>query len=126
MTTFRRGEVVLVEFVFSDESGAKRRPALVISTSAYHRARQEVIVAAITRRVDRRLFGDYLIADWQRAGLLSPSLVTGILRTIKQTMVRRTLGSLTEGDLDAYGRVLRRSVGLVTDRSPTGPAPPPN
>ena len=34
MTVYRRGEVVLVEFVFSDELGSKLRPALVISSSA--------------------------------------------------------------------------------------------
>jgi mRNA interferase MazF len=53
MTAFNRGDVVLVEFVFSDESGAKLRPALVVSTTAYHQVRQEVIVAAITSHVIR-------------------------------------------------------------------------
>ena len=53
-----RGDVVLVGFVFSDESGRKVRPALVISSPAYHRARQEVIVAAITSNLRRRLFAD--------------------------------------------------------------------
>lgn len=43
-----RGDVVLLGFVFSDESGRKLRPALVITSSAYHRARREIILAAIT------------------------------------------------------------------------------
>ena len=82
MTAFSRGDVVLVEFVSSDESGAKLRPALVVSTTAYHRARQEVIIAAITSNVTRRRASDHVIADWQHAGLLFPlsnpaSLVPG-------------------------------------------------
>jgi mRNA interferase MazF len=86
-TVYRRGDVVLVSFVFTDHSGAKVRPALVVSSVAYHRRRQDVIVAAITSNTNRRLLGDHLIADWEGAGLLFPSMVTGIVRTVKGTMV---------------------------------------
>jgi len=41
----------------------------------------------------RQLFGDYIVTDWTGAGLLLPSIVTGILRTIKRTMVERRLGA---------------------------------
>ena len=112
MTAYSRGDVVLVGFVFSDESGRKLRPALVLSSPAYHRGRQEVIVAAITSNIRRRLFGDHLIADWKGAGLLFPSSVTGILRTIKRTMIDRKLGAIPKMDMDAVHRELRRSLGL--------------
>ena len=56
MIDYSRGDVVLVGFVFSDESGRKLRPAVVISSPAYNRARQEVIVAAITSNVRAALF----------------------------------------------------------------------
>ena len=41
MTAHSRGDVVLVGFVFAEESGKKFRPAVVISTPAYHRVRQD-------------------------------------------------------------------------------------
>jgi mRNA-degrading endonuclease toxin of MazEF toxin-antitoxin module len=47
MTAYSRGDVVLVGFVFSDEAGRKLRPAVIVSSHAYHRARQEVIAAAM-------------------------------------------------------------------------------
>jgi len=112
MTAYSRGDVVLVGFVFSDESGKKLRPAVIISSSGYNRARQEVVVAAITSNVRRRRFGDHLVADWKGAGLLFPSVVTGILRTIKRTMIDRKLGSMLKPDLEAIERELRRSLGL--------------
>jgi mRNA interferase MazF len=112
MIAFRRGDVVLVEFVFSDESGRKQRPALVVSSDAYHRARQGVVISAIPSNVTRRLFGEHVLADWQVAGLLFPSTATGILRTIKHSMVRRRLGSLAQPDLDAFSGALRRSLDL--------------
>lgn len=111
-TIVNRGDVVLVEFVFSDESGAKLRPALVVSSSSYHEAREEVIIAAITSNVSRRLPGDHVIEEWQDAGLVSPSAVTGIVRAIKWSMIRRTLGSLAAHDQSAVDRALRRSLGL--------------
>jgi mRNA interferase MazF len=112
MTAYNRGDVVLVSFVFSDESGKKIRPAVVISSAAYNRARQEVIVAAITSNVRRRLFGDYLMVNWKEAGLLFPSVATAILRTIKRTIVERKLGSLPKADLQTFDRELRRSLGI--------------
>lgn len=112
MTVYSRGDVVLVGFVFSDESGKKMRPAVVISSTAYHRARHEAVVAAITSNVRRRLIGDHLIANWKEAGLLFPSVATGILRTIKQTMIDRKIGSMPRRDMEAIDRELRRSLGL--------------
>lgn len=112
MTAYSRGDVVLVGFVFAEESGKKFRPAAVVSAPAYHRARQEVVVVAITSNIRRRLFGDHLITDWKGAGLLFPSVATGILRTIKRAMIGRKLGSLAKADLEAIDRELRRCLGL--------------
>lgn len=112
MTACSRGDVVLVRLPFPDGTGVKRRPAIVVSSTPYLRARQEVVVAAVTSNVRHRLLGDHLLKDWKRAGLLFPSVVTGILRTVKQTMVERRLGALLEGDLKAVELELRGSLGL--------------
>jgi mRNA interferase MazF len=112
MTAYKRGDVVLVGFVFSDESGKKLRPALVISSAAYNRGRKEVAVAAITSNVRRRLFGDHLIGDWKGAGLLFPSVATGILRTVTREMLDRKLGVMAKLDMDAVDTGLRRSLAL--------------
>ena len=112
MTVYKRGDVLLVGFVFADESSAKHRPALVLSSRAYHQHRQEVIVAAVTSNVDRTLFGDYPLAEWKRAGLLFPSLVTGILRTVKMQMIHRRLGSVSARELQAIGANVQMILGL--------------
>ena len=112
MTAYERGDVVLVSFVFSDESGKKLRPAAVISSAAYNRSRQEIVVAAITSNVRRRLFGDHPLTDWKAAGLLFPSVVTGIVRTIKQTMIDRKVGNMPRPEMVAIDVKLRQSLGL--------------
>jgi len=112
MTVYSRGDIVLVGFIFSDESAKKLRPAVVISSVAYNRSRQEIIVAAITSNIRRRLFGDHLIAEWKGAGLLFPSVVTGIFRTIKRTMVDRKVGTMPRPEMVAIDVKLRQSLGL--------------
>ncbi len=112
MTAYSRGDVVLVGFVFSDESGKKLRPAVVVSSAAYNRSRQEIVVAAITSNIRRRLYGDHLLADWKGAGLLYPSLATGIFRTIKRSMIDRKLGAMPKPEMEAIDLKLRQSLGL--------------
>ncbi|KAF0248417.1 MAG: hypothetical protein FD167_2185 [bacterium] len=36
MTTYNRGDVILVEIAFSGEVGRKRRPAVIISTDTFN------------------------------------------------------------------------------------------
>jgi mRNA interferase MazF len=112
MIAYSRGDVVLVNFMYTDQSGRKLRPALIVSSAAFHTSRQDVIVAGITSNVTRRLIGDYQLVDWQTAGLVVPSTVTGILQTIQRTMLGRLLGTLAPLDLQAYDQQLRQSLAL--------------
>ncbi len=112
MTSFSRGDLVLVRFVFADEKGAKQRPALILSTDRYHRGRRETIMAAITSNVGRLLVGDYRIKGWRQSGLLYPSIVTGIVRTIKQDMVVGRIGELPASEFQAVEDKLRENLAL--------------
>jgi mRNA interferase MazF len=47
-TRYRRGDIVLVSFPFTDLSSSKRRPALVISPDAFNQHGQDVVLVAIT------------------------------------------------------------------------------
>ncbi len=116
MTGYKRGDMVLVSFMFSDESGLKHRPAVVLSSPAYHQNRKEIVVAAVTSNVDRVLFGDHLLAGWKEAGLLFPSLVTGIIRTIKSQMIHRRLGSIHLREMSSIDLNLHKILGLKIRR----------
>jgi len=113
MTKYSRGDVVLVSFVFADETGVKQRPAVIISSNAYHQQRQEAIISAITSRIDRILVGDHLINHWREAGLLFPSVATGIIRTIKQSMIVHKLGSMSQDDLKEINKQLSIALALA-------------
>jgi mRNA-degrading endonuclease toxin of MazEF toxin-antitoxin module len=112
MTTYNRGDIVLVKFIFADEKGVKQRPGLLVSSDRYHRSRREAILAAITSNVGRSLVGDYQLTLWQEAGLPLPSTVTGIIRTIKRDMIVRKIGALPAAELAQVESGLRISLGL--------------
>lgn len=112
MTTCSRGDIVLVKFVFADEKGIKKRPGLVVSADRYQEGRREVILAAITSNVGRVLVGDYKIEAWRESGLLSPSIVTGIVRTIKRDMIATKTGTLPASELQSVDDTLRHALAL--------------
>ena len=75
------GDVVLVPFPFTDQTAAKRRPAVVVSSDAYHHERPDVIVVAVTSRTGRPVgVGDVMIEEWRQAGLLKASLISPFSR----------------------------------------------
>ena len=113
---YKPGDIVLVDFGFSEGSESKKRPALIISSDNYHKGRQEVIVVAITGNIKRVLFGDTKIDKWKEAGLIYPSLVTGIIRTIKDNMIIHKLrngGLASDSQSHKLGTLLQQDFQKV-------------
>lgn len=112
MINYNQGDVLLVDFSFSEGTGSKKRPALIISSDNYHKKRQEVIIMAITSNINRVLFGDTKINKWKEAGLLFPSVVTAIIRTIKAKTALRKLGTLTKQDFHSIKENIEKVIGI--------------
>ncbi len=98
-TVFSPGDVILLSYPFGEGAGVRKRPALVISSSAFNRETGELVVAQITSRVSAPArSGDYAIAEWREAKLPRPALVRARLATLARSLVLRRLGSLSEAD----------------------------
>ncbi|MCG3188105.1 MAG: hypothetical protein IOMNBAOH_02829 [Rhodocyclaceae bacterium] len=101
------GTVLLVPFPFTNQQGAKPRPAAVVSSPDYNDARPDVILMPITSQVRSSLaFGEVMLADWQAAGLLKPSVAKPVLFTLEKALIRKTLGQLSVADQDRLGDAL--------------------
>ena len=74
---YRRGDVIAVPYAYSDLSGGKVRPAVIVSSDAYNRARPDVVAAGITTQIATVGPYDHLLADWATAGLRYPSAMRG-------------------------------------------------
>lgn len=112
MTGYEFGDVVLVPFPFTDQSITKRRPAVVISSPAYHHQRPDLIIMAVTsQHLSALSVGEVHVQDWQAAGLLKPSVLKPVLTTIDLALVLKKLGRLTATDQVALRQVLRTILG---------------
>jgi mRNA interferase MazF len=90
---------VLVPFPFTDQSTAKQRPGVIVSSTAYHDARRDLLVMAVTSQLrSTDAFGELVVQDWQAAKLLKPSAIKPVLATLEQTLVIKTLGRLSARD----------------------------
>jgi len=112
MTDFEFGDIVLVPFPFTDQSAAKKRPAVVISSAAYQRERPDLIIMAITSQVrPAQTLGEVVVKDWQGAGLLKPSAIKPVIATIEKSLVINTLGRLKGDDQAALRNAISEIVG---------------
>jgi len=90
------GDVVTVDF--PGARGIKRRPAVVVSTDTYHKTRPDVILSLLTSQVAVATGPtDYVLQDWQTAGLRRPSAFRTFLATLP-TASLTTIGHLSEQD----------------------------
>lgn len=115
MTTYNRGDVILVPFPFSDQTATKQRPAVVVSTDSYNTSGPDLIIAAVTSNIVAPLgIGDCRLVKWREAGLLKLSVVKAMLAPIEKTLVRRKLGSILKKDMDKIDEGLAKALGLKT------------
>ncbi len=112
MTLFEFGDVVLVPFPFTDQSAAKKRPAVVISSSRYNAERLDLVIMAITSQIrPANTFGDTIVKHWQNAGLLKPSAIKPIITTIEKPLVIKSMGKLVSEDQLDLHESLRSIIG---------------
>jgi mRNA interferase MazF len=91
------GAVVTVDL--PGAQGVKRRPALVVSTDAYHAARPDVVLAVITSQTRTATAPtDYVLQDWTVAGLHSPSAFRAYLATLPTASIVAIIGQLSGRD----------------------------
>ena len=96
------GDVVLVPFPFTDRSGSKKRPAVVISSHIYNTSRRDVVIMAITSQVRQSWsVGEAIVADWQGAGRIKASVLKPVFTTIEPGLVLRVMGHLLAPDVKA-------------------------
>jgi mRNA interferase MazF len=113
---YKRGQVVVVSVPFSDQTGSKLRPALIVSDERFHRALPDVVVCPVSsqpRYYRRPGPGDCPLRRWQAVGLRHPSTVRiSNIVSIEKSLIDRVLGTVRDGDLATVVGGLREAFGL--------------
>ncbi len=111
MTGYKQGDVILVPYPFGERAGGRKRAALVLSSDEYNQATGDLVIAQITSRAPATARpGDYHIEEWKEANLPRPALVRSRLATLKNSLVLRRLGALSDSDFQAALRALSGAV----------------
>ena len=106
---YERGAVLLVPFPFTDLSGSKRRPALVVSPTGFHG--EDLILCAITSQVPERLSEQEILleaGDMAEEQLPKSSMIkSGKLFTMHHSLIASRYGSVKQYKLLEVLQTLR-------------------
>jgi mRNA interferase MazF len=115
----RRGDVVLVDYLFSDRTGSKIRPCLVVQNDANNQRLDDTIVVAISSKVARantaptQVLIEISTKEGAQSGLLFDSAIQcENLATIDTQFVIRKIGSIPLDTMRHIDDGLKMSLGL--------------
>ncbi|MBM3860296.1 MAG: type II toxin-antitoxin system PemK/MazF family toxin [Verrucomicrobia bacterium] len=106
---YSQGDILLVSLVFSNQTGLKRRPVMVV----YDSGDADLLVVPVTSHGERTAL-DVPLMQWQNSGLRLASVVrVEKLATIEKTTIVRALGRVSAADwpnIEAALRCLWRQI----------------
>jgi mRNA interferase MazF len=115
-----RGDVVLLDFPFSDAAGSKVRPAIVVQSDAHNRRMTSTMVVLVTKTIRRarREPTQFLIRaqspEGNAAGLHFDSAVTCTnLFTVHEDFVRFRIGRITDNLVRTLNDCLKAALGIA-------------
>jgi mRNA interferase MazF len=106
---FQRGAVLLIRFPFTDLSGSKRRPAVLLAEYP-----PDVVVAFISSVIPARLEpSDVLLRPAASTGLKNSSVLRlHKLATLEDGLITRRLGQLGQSLLTVVDKALMSALGV--------------
>jgi mRNA interferase MazF len=111
----KRGDVVIIDFPYSDRTGSKVRPSLVVQSDALNSIRDDVILAIITSVSSGRPNTEILIevTDEPGSGLRFNSyLQCDTLAALDQSLILDVIGSLSARAMQIVNSCLKAGLEL--------------
>jgi mRNA interferase MazF len=109
MLNYSSNDVLLVQYPFTDLSGAKVRPAVVVHALL---TSPDIFIVPLTSRLSSLQPGEFVLADWKKAGLNVPTAVKHGIYTIHHNLVAKLVGHLSAKDSRSLKKTLREWLGL--------------
>lgn len=114
MTHYKRGDVVLLPFPFTDLTSSKQRPALIISEDDFNRDGVDVVVCAITSQNPDEA-SEYELSlkekEIKNAGLPKPSKVKcGKIVTLDSRLIKKKLGNISKPCLESVTGIINKII----------------
>src|SRR3989338_6393109 len=110
----RQRDILLVPFPFSDQSGQKVRPVLVLSHDSYNQFRDDVIVCAITSNLKINKYSIIINSKNLESGKLydKSAIKVDSLLKINRKLVIKNIGTLDEATFQKTMNILKDIFGV--------------
>ena len=109
MPNYSKNDIILVRYPFSDLSGSKVRPAIVVNTP---HVSQDLFIVPLTSKTTSLLVGEFVLCDSKGAGLNVETAVKRGLYTVQQSLVVAIIGKLTNTDIEQLEQSLHDWLGI--------------
>jgi mRNA interferase MazF len=115
--SFLRGDILLADILYSDRSGSKRRPVLVVSADANNAILDDIIAASISSMTRTGAFTHVLVDPAAQAGQGSGLLHTSYVQcenlfVLDRGFIVRKLGQLSRPILATVNDHLKAALDL--------------
>jgi mRNA interferase MazF len=104
MPNFSKSEIVLVRYPFSDLTNFKVRPAVIVN--APH-VSKDLFIVALTSKTQLLMSGEFVLSEWQNAGLNVATAVKRGVFTIHEKLVLKVVGKMADTDAESLDKSLR-------------------
>ena len=106
MIVYKKWDIILVPFPFTDLTSFKKRPSLIVSPDNFN-INEDVVIAFITSNVNTDFrTGDYKITDLKSAGLPKPSIIRMKFASINKSVIIKKLGTLSNSDKTDFQKLI--------------------
>lgn len=107
-TMLKQRDIVLIPIPFTDLTSRKRRPVLIVSNDQYNQKTQDIVVMAITSKLDAP---DYAVIfedkDMQEGALPRKSMIrVDKIYTLSQNIVVKRYGQVKEATVEVARKKL--------------------
>jgi mRNA interferase MazF len=115
----RRGDVVMVDFPFTDTGQSKVRPAVIVQNDRDNQRIRKTVIAMVTGNLRRQndpshLYVDPNDPDGASSGLSFPSLVScNNLFTVEQASIQHVIGHLSDALKQQLNACLKAALEIV-------------
>jgi len=104
MKNYKFGDILLLQFSYTDKKGIKKRPALVLIDTGDN----DIIVVRITTQMNDSNY-EAEIKEWEKSGLISKSYIRlHKIATLEKSIVDKKLGELQKGDIETVKAIFKK------------------
>jgi len=99
---YKQGDIILIPFPFTDLSGSKKRPAMILSKQKYNKVSDDFILCGITSNLKNRMFSILITKkDLEEGFIPKKSIIkTNKIFSLKQNLSIKKIGKVKKTVID--------------------------